>query len=124
MQKQQNPHLPPAPAAKKQRRVDSHQPTITAEAAEKKIKLPPQLVSLIQGEERQLEEEGYLSLPLAAAATTTAMVANDGMGGDEAPSTNQARHSTTSIVAAAQNRFTKELCSYTRVVCMRLGYAS
>lgn len=29
----------------------------------------------------------------------------------------------TSIVAASQNRFSKELCSYTRVVCMRLGYA-
>lgn len=35
-----------------------------------------------------------------------------------------ARHSVTQIVLASQHRFTKELCSYTRAVCMRLGHAS
>jgi len=33
------------------------------------------------------------------------------------------QNSVTKIVLASQSRFTKELCSYTRAVCMRLGYA-
>ncbi len=36
----------------------------------------------------------------------------------------QQQHSVTQIVLASQSRFTKELCSYTRAVCMRLGYDS
>lgn len=51
---------------------------------------------------------------------------DEGLAEDEIkaePTTTTNPKSSASIVAAAQNRFHKELCSYTRVICMRLGYA-
>lgn len=164
-----------------------------------KLKLPPQLVSIIQGEEQPLIDSGFLSsqgllgckrpareaglladpfssesenqqpgavateppalmnVMLASSAVAAAadssghgpeldelagLLADTGsaasaradecaaernifvpQGEGAHPAADSARHSVTQIVLASQRRFTKELCSYTRAVCMRLGYA-
>ena len=108
------------------------------------FKLPPQLVALVQGEEQGLMDEGFLLQQLSSLQPyddegdedgATEMLDENGSissskkkKGVVAP-TAQRKHassssssSVTQIVAASQNRFTKELSSYTRAVCMRLGY--
>ncbi len=100
------------------------------------FKLPVQLASLIQGEENDLIEGGFIqhsgesasqlllgvepgtvhqeeSAGTAAPAAAAAKPGNDAKASRSTP--NQ-------ITAAAQNRCTRELSSYVRVVCMRLGF--
>jgi hypothetical protein len=72
-----------------------------------KVKLPAQLVSLIQGEEKVLQDEGLLlpsSILLEGSSLTPA----------SAPANR--------VTAAAQERSTRELSSYVRAVCMRMGF--
>jgi hypothetical protein len=110
----------------------------------KGVNLPAQLVSLIHGEESSLREAGYLLPDLAAPEE------DDGDGGrgllvDEGTSASvsaaaaatppppqllkQPSSSSTGtasslnqITSAAQARSTRELSSYVRAVCMRLGF--
>jgi hypothetical protein len=100
------------------------------------FKLPVQLASLIQGEENDLIEGGFIqhsgesaselllgvepgtvhqeeSAGASASAAAAAKPGNDARASRSTP--NQ-------ITAAAQNRCTRELSSYVRVVCMRLGF--
>ena len=72
-----------------------------------KTKLPNQLVALIQGEEAVLQEDGFLVDDSESPAAPT--------GGT--------KHTANQIVAAAQGRHLKELSSYVRAICMRLGFA-
>lgn len=65
-----------------------------------KVKLPLQLVNLIQGQEPGLVDEGYLL-----------------------PQDVMQHHPPTQVVMASQNRFVKELSSYTRAISMRLGFS-
>jgi hypothetical protein len=67
-----------------------------------KVKLPTQLVSLIQGEEKALQADGYL----------LDSVMDDG------------ERSANRITLAAQERNVRELSSYVRAVCMRMGFVS
>lgn len=70
---------------------------------QQQIKLPLQLASLIHGEaENVMGEED-------------ACLAGGGGGGEE-------RRNLNAIVAAAHTRHVKELGSYVRAVCMRMGY--
>lgn len=65
----------------------------------KGTKLPNQLASIIQDEGRNLQAQGLLNVPGSA----TVASANE-------------------VVAAAHSRSVKELSSYVRAVCMRLGF--
>lgn len=89
------------------------------------VKLPAQLASLVRGMEQGLVEDGLLENSVASAiyacnepdeSQTSAHLPSDSVRATTANTTAQ-------IVAACQNRFTKELASYTRATCMRLGYA-
>ena len=72
------------------------------------IKLPLQLASLIHG------EAGVLLPAMATEAAETADAAPAQQQQQQQPSLNM-------VIAAAQNRHTKELGSYVRTVCMRMG---
>ena len=86
------------------------------------IKLPLQLASLIQGEAANL---------LGAVATAVpeddiiGIAMDDGMPAAAAmrPSTTTNKRGLNAIVNAAQTRHVKELGSYVRAVCMRMGFA-
>jgi hypothetical protein len=111
----------------------------------KKVKIPAQLFSILSKEGGSLEEDGFLDPIIVSAAETAASDAclADGPGHHLASSkrprseqqqqldkdegvsgrSSSAQHSVNELVAASQARFVKELSSYTRAVCMRLGYA-
>ncbi len=73
------------------------------------MKLPAQLVSLIQGEEKVLQEEGLL-LPSSVLLEDPSSL----LPAASAPANR--------VTAAAQERSTRELSSYVRAVCMRMGF--
>ena len=91
-----------------------------------KVKLPMQLVSLIQSQEQGLMDEGYL-LSLASPETTAVCEAaatnDDENQHPKVATSHQKHHPPTKVVMASHSKFLKELQSYTRVVCMRLGFA-
>jgi hypothetical protein len=116
----------------------------------KKVKIPAQLFLILSKEGGSLKEDGFLDPIIVSAAETAASDAclADGSihhlasskrprseqqqqqqqqqrGKDEGVSSvsSSAQHSVNELVAASQARFVKELSSYTRAVCMRLGYA-
>ncbi len=98
------------------------------------FKLPVQLASLIQGEENDLIEGGFIQhsgesaseLLLGVEPGTVHQEESAGIAASTAAKPgNDARASRSTpnqITAAAQNRCTRELSSYVRVVCMRLGF--
>jgi hypothetical protein len=123
-----------------------------AQIKPKKVKIPAQLFSLIGKEGNGLEDDGYLQpiimsaaeeaasaeagcevssdSPGAAAYGNSSLVGNvqapvllQGQKQSRARQTAGSAHTVNEVVAASQLRFTKELSSYTRAVCMRLGYA-
>ena len=86
----------------------------SSQSSSSKTKLPNQLAALIQGEAGLLQEEGFLPGGIAEPS-------------DPDGAANAAHHrqpNINEIVTAAQSRSVKELSSYTRSMCMRLGFDS
>ena len=92
------------------------------------IKLPLQLASLIQGEAENLLGEVATAVPeddivgiamddMAAEPAAAAALRNN-----QSSATNSKR-GLNAIVGAAQTRHVKELGSYVRAVCMRMGFS-
>lgn len=92
---------------------DSHLSSSSSSSLGQKIKLPPQLVALIHGQDSKelADEEEMQVLPDINAPQ-----------GEGAGTGLSSKASVTKIVQASHQRFTKELASYTRVISMRLGY--
>lgn len=108
-------------------------------ASKGKIKLPLQLASLIHGEAEKLFVDGDADATMdavddveaaaAAAAEGMMLVDDDPAAAAEAAAVveaeekpKQQRRSLNAIVGAAQARHVKELGSYVRAVCMRMGF--
>jgi hypothetical protein len=96
-----------------------------------KVKLPMQLVSLIQSHEQGLIDEGYLH---SLAPGSAEEEEREGVDINErqqsskhniksATKLSSHHHPPTKVVVASHSKFLKELQSYTRVVCMQLGFA-
>lgn len=174
----ENAERPSSNNAKKPRLMPQPSPTLQhavlngkKKAGESLLKLPPQLVALVNSRRDSLVEAGFLLEDDSGALDQEDLIhqndasdpmdiqaadAADGGGTDSnllPPSSSPTsgfhsvgsneqkktiqrssssekkqanngnnKHSVTRIVAACQNRFTRELSSYTRAACMRLGY--
>ncbi len=116
----------------------------------KRVKIPMQLMGLAHKEADKLAQGGYMpreevsdhagdfcgdqasvvdkndesaSTSAAAIGRTKPALREPAPKGSAAAAGGSVKHSPNQIAAASQMRFTRELSSYTRAVCMRLGYA-
>jgi hypothetical protein len=112
------------------RSFDVRMPDESPGISSRGMHLPLQLAALIEAEAVLLQNEGHLVQPSSASmdalhvgpAEAAASVGNIGHACPKG-SQSKKRHSLAHIVHASQNRFTRELCSYTRAICMRLGFS-
>lgn len=94
----------------------------TRMSADQQIKLPQQLAALIRGEAENLLPLGGSDEAVAAVAEEAAVAVSSSVAVGGGSSSNS--NSLSAIVNAAQTRHIKELGSYVRAVCMRMGVSS